>query len=446
MFAVTASAVEPGFVEYARLSSEPPVDQGRDSVAGIENNKIPDSRHRGAVPSAGIESRGEPPEMRGVETEITTLYSSAMDETELKIEAPGKLDVPEAKGRIVSPVVLRRPGTLSTEIIEGLGGSDATQEAIASALNWFEKNQERDGHWDISKHGGEEGHDVAATGLILLCYYGWGATHTAEGPHRDVVTRALNWLIDEMQRDRQGRLTGRLTGKGGNMYDHAIATIALCEAYTLSQDHNLLAPARKAVDFIVDAQNPETGGWRYEPRKDSDILVTGWQYLALKSARLAGIEVDDAVFERADKWIDVCEEGERSGLYSYQPGYKHRSGTMIATGMFSRQLAGIPPREPGMKKSAAWLHTHPFKVKDLDVYYLYYGTLALYQHQGSKWNNWNEKMKKTLPGLQRKGMFNAGSWDPSGHLGPRMGRAVTTALCALSLEVYYRILPMYGFR
>jgi hypothetical protein len=27
-----------------------------------------------------------------------------------------------------------------------------------------------------------------------------------------------------------------------------------------------------------------------------------------------------------------------------------------------------------------------------------------------------------------------------------MGRAVTTAFATLSLEVYYRILPIYGFR
>ena len=76
------------------------------------------------------------------------------------------------------------------------------------------------------------------------------------------------------------------------MYDHAIATIALCEAYGLSHDEKLRGPAEKAVAYIVNGQHAEKGGWRYEPGEDSDILVTGWQYLALKSAQLAGFDVE----------------------------------------------------------------------------------------------------------------------------------------------------------
>ena len=446
--AANVRGVEVAFQEQGRLVARAAGQPGVEAQAVARASSAPSAVTGGTivVPFAGLESRGRPPKTVGSGKKLTLQFKSAMPGDMLKINAPGKLDVPSANGELISPAVLRNLGSLSTEVVQGLGGSDNTQEAIRSALSWFDKNQERNGRWDIDKHGGEEGHDVAATSLILLCYYGWGATHVDDSEYRGTVAKAIKWLVDQMEDGSEQEPAGRLVGKGGNTYDHAMATIALCEAYTLTKDPKLLEPARKAVAYLVDGQHPEKGGWRYEPRDDSDILVTGWVYLALKSARMGGIKVDQAVFDRADKWIDKCAGTPGSGVYSYQPGYKHRSGTMIATGMFSRQLAGVAPTDPRMQKTAAYLHAHPFKPENLDYYYLYYGTLALYQHQGRNWHAWNARMKEIVPGRQRKTGRQSGSWDPSGHLGPRMGRAVTTAMCTLSLEVYYRILPMYGFR
>jgi hypothetical protein len=55
-------------------------------------------------------------------------------------------------------------------------------------------------------------------------------------------------------------------------------------------------------------------------------------------------------------------------------------------------------------------------------------------------------MKEIVPPLQVKTGGNAGSWSPTGQHGNNMGRAVMTGLSTLSLEVYYRYLPMYGYR
>ena len=81
-----------------------------------------------------------------------------------------------------------------------------------------------------------------------------------------------------------------------------------------------------------------------------------------------------------------------------------------------------------------------------DLYYVYYATLALYQHQGPIWTAWNERLKEILPLIQNKVGAGAGSWEPSANLTAEGGRVVSTALATLSLEVYYRLLPMYGFR
>jgi hypothetical protein len=118
---------------------------------------------------------------------------------------------------------------------------------------------------------------------------------------------------------------------------------------------------------------------------------------------------------------------------------------MLATGMFCRQLAKVPPTDPRMAEGAQFMKVNPLS-PNLDYYYLYYGTLAMYQHQGAVWDEWNDRMKKILLEQQRNGGDEEGSWDPKGTHGNEMGRAVVTALATLSLEVYYRILPIYGYR
>ena len=91
-------------------------------------------------------------------------------------------------------------------------------------------------------------------------------------------------------------------------------------------------------------------------------------------------------------------------------------------------------------------NVRPMNVRNPDFYYVYYGTLALYQHQGPIWKDWNEKLKTNLIRLQGKTGDKQGSWDPGSGHGAAGGRVVSTAFGVLSLEVYYRLLPMYGFR
>ena len=87
-----------------------------------------------------------------------------------------------------------------------------------------------------------------------------------------------------------------------------------------------------------------------------------------------------------------------------------------------------------------------------NYYYWYYGSLGMFQFGGEHWAKWNEAMKKILVEHQRKGgpldgTVNDvdGSYDPVGSGGiPHGGRVMATALAALTLEVYYRYLPLYS--
>ena len=257
------------------------------------------------------------------------------------------------------------------------------------------------------------------------------------------MQRALNWLLK--QQKENGDLRGR-----GRMYCHGIASIALCEAYGATKDPKLREPAEKSIALILASQSPSKGGWRYDPAnkngkpsEDSDLSVTAWQYMALHSARLAGLSVPDEAFARARKYMDTVSSGKHGGLYAYTGGGPNRA--MTASGMFCRQLDLVPPTDPRMPEGAEYLGRHMLQ-QNPNYYYMYYATLALYQHQGSIWQDWNESLKDILPRVQNKTGSNTGSWDPSSGLAGNGGRITSTTLATLSLEVYYRILPIYGFR
>ncbi len=349
---------------------------------------------------------------------------------------PGKLEAPANLG--TSDFIKKQRGRPSMDIIQQLGGSDGTEKAIRASLRWLAENQEEDGRWDSKKHGAKGKFDTGNAGLALLCFFGWGARHDREGEYQDHVQLALDYLL-KIQKDN-----GDLSGQG-LMYCHSIASIALCEAYGISRDERLRDPAERAIAYTLAAQSKSRGGWRYNPGEDSDTSITGWQYMALHSARLAGLKVPEENFERARKWLDQAGGGRHGGLYGYQgPGTKWPA--MIATGMFCRQLDLVPPTSPMQIESARQLKMRPMKTSRPDYYYIYYATLALYQHQGSIWQDWNESLKDILPRVQEKTGSNAGSWDPSSGLARNGGRITSTTLATLSLEVYYRILPIYGFR
>ena len=110
---------------------------------------------------------------------------------------------------------------------------------------------------------------------------------------------------------------------------------------------------------------------------------------------------------------------------------------MTAEGMFIRQLRGAARDEPRMRGSAAYILQHPPSWRaDANTYYWYYATLALFQHQGSEWRQWNEGIKLLLIGRQRHDGRAAGSWDPDGRWAGVAGRVYQTAIATLTLEVY----------
>ncbi|MEN6663703.1 MAG: hypothetical protein ABFD85_06845 [Phycisphaerae bacterium] len=344
----------------------------------------------------------------------------------------------EERSRNIAPTMLRDP-KLRAGMLKGLGGSDKTEAAVARALNWLTAHQEPEGNWSVKKYGGQASDD-AGTAFATLCYLGWGAKHNEPGRHQKPLAKAVAWLIKNQPKD--GDWT-RGTAHGNGMYTHGAVAVALAEAYGLTKDPELLDPVKKAIAVILKAQSKQLGGWRYTSApSDSDTSVVGWQVMALKSARLAGLDIPEEPFELARGWLERVGGGTHGGLYGYT-GKGASSPAMVAEGMFCQQLMGLPPTLPRMDESAKYLGENLPSTGPRNFYYWYYACLAMYQHQGEGWEKWNSDIQKLLLTSQIMQGDPAGSWDPNDTYGSYTGRVITTAMATLSLEVYYRYLPMY---
>lgn len=328
------------------------------------------------------------------------------------------------------------------------GGSDKTERAVNSALDWLAAHQSPDGRWDsdgfdaacprgdkCDGHAIERESDTGLTGLALLAFLGAGHTHLEATKHRETVRRGLSWLI------RMQRPDGDLQ-YGGRIYCHSMATLALTEAYAMTKDQRLRAPAQRAILWLAAAQHPETGGWRYAPRETGDTSVYGWAVLSLRSARQAKLEVPEQTWLLAKRWIPSISTGAHGGLACYRPGYPP-SHAMTAEALFCRQVLGDKIDDALTNEATDYLSARLPDAGDYHIYYWYYGTLSLFQTGGPRWDRWNQRLTATLLETQRKTGHAKGSWEPRTPFGVDGGRIFSTAVSAMCLEVYYRYLPLY---
>jgi len=359
------------------------------------------------------------------------------------------------------------------------GGSKKTENAVDLGLKWLADHQDvdSDGKWDsddFMKHDPPEDkcdgsggalYDVGLTGLSLLAFLGAGYTDRGskrENKYAKNVRMGLRYLMQSQAED--GVFGTRATHSF--IYNHAIATLAMCEAYWMTGNPRYRKPAQEGLNFLAMARNPYMA-WRYEPRGgENDTSVTGWCVMALKSGKFANLEVDPDAFEGARQWIDKMTEPNFGQVgYNYQGGTSSRpegkqdrfpaekTQAMTAAGILTRIFLGEDPRRSEMIKKGAelCLALPPVWNPDdgsIDMYYWYYATLALYQVGGTTWDRWNKSMVKAIVESQHGEGSGAriGSWDPIGCWGDDGGRVYSTATMVLCLEIYYRYDRVFGGR
>jgi hypothetical protein len=358
--------------------------------------------------------------------------------------------------------------------IGAFGGTAESEAAVRNGLDWLARHQMRDGHWgpdalragpdgrckagDVCPQGGSE-HRVALTGLAVLAFQAGGHFDFNNHDYSECVRYGLDWLAAHQRPD--GCFLDHDHGTGAcNMYEHGIAAFALADACNmaaskgLEPDDRYRQAAQKAVSFIYYAQHDD-GGWRYTEDRSgvSDVSVSGWQMLALKTAHDAGLcDVGDDCVRRMEGFFQRCED-KSTGRTFYQPGFNLPSDAPTAIGMLLQQFILERPESPLVSGGAKYLagraasfkqarkaQRRQFAAPPGDYYTYYNGTLAMFQAGGQPWRRWNDVVRDMLidhqcgpdEGCRR------GSWDPTGRWSVEGGRVYSTALAVLSLEVYYR--------
>ena len=328
------------------------------------------------------------------------------------------------------------------------GGTAESERAVNLGLRWLKTIQQSDGSWSFAApgRGATPGRlqktEMGSTSLALLCFLGAGHTHQSVGPYRHTVSKGLKYLMNSSRTNRTSAdMRGDFQGNSG-MYVQGLATLCLCEGHALHpEDTDLEQLARKAIRFIEKSQDKKGGGWRYEPGQPGDTSVLGWQVMALQSAKTGSISVSRQTGRRVKKFLNLVQTDD-GAKYGYTPaGGKSSSPSMTSVGLLCRMYMGWRHDHSSLRRGIAYLSTWGPHAQNM--YYNYYATQALHHWGGEEWRKWNAVMREQLVNRQITDGPAAGSWnpgDPHAHAG---GQIYETALTLLTLEVYYRYLPIY---
>jgi hypothetical protein len=412
------------------------------------------------------------PDTEPVSEEFTETFADFMEESKDESNS-SEMDANDSSGLLAGTSSLlsgRKPGQREKAARQN-GGTPASENAVNLAMKWIADHQLPDGNWSFDHRAGPGTHRTspnpgdftrsprAATAMALLVFLGAGQTQL-EGDYTQTVEKGLAWLVSNAQKTRNG---WSWEEDQGGLYNHGLAAIALCEAYAMTGDVRLLEPAKQALRYVEYSQDPYGGGWRYVPRTRGDLSVSGWQVMAIKSAHMCGLEVDADVIRKTRRFLNFVSS-ESGAFYGYTDptAVGERRKGMTAVGLLCQIYMGWSRDNPALGTGVKWLGDRGPEIGDWKagqdvseaqkdkfrsgMYYNYYATQVMSQYGGEKWTKWNEEMRDFLVATQVTAGAAKGSWffqdpDESGYV--HGGRLYATTLAAMTLEVYYRYLPLY---
>jgi hypothetical protein len=386
---------------------------------------------------------------------------SLLERAPLRVE-----DRPAAPPPALGTVFQNRVGAAKAQALAKFGGTDATERAVRRGLEYLARIQNDDGSWGSRRRSNDKyGHTmVGKSGLCLLAFLGAGHTPISRTEHSDAVAKTITFLLDEQDED---------TGHFGytSAYSHGVCTYALAECYGMVEDaalrERLRRPVTLALDWIVHNQDRSRdrrsrGGWGYfspflEPEDGfARTSVSAWMVMALESAKLSGFAVGQDVLDGAREFLLQAWDRENGYfLYNREPSRLRSTWRTLPAStpaaLFSLQLIGIDVRDERMRIAFDYvLERRPTDYRAYgddefvrmgagNVYFWYYATLATFLAGGEVWEQWNRALREVLPAGQEAD----GSWPSIGPYDRYAGdnardRSYSTAMCVLSLEIYYR--------
>jgi hypothetical protein len=333
---------------------------------------------------------------------------------------------------------------------------EPVDEAIDRGLQFLRQTQNTDGgwssggqsyfrdEWDGSLRGATS--DPAVSALAVMAFLSAGHV-PGEGPHGAAVARGIRYVMNSQQRNGVFALPG-----AGNteMYYHGICTLMLGEATGMTDVRTadeLRQRLEAAVKVILQAQRKSAtleanGGWRYRVTGwDADLSVTGWQLMALRSARNVGCDVPKDRIQAAVAYIRRCHD-------PVSGGYRYTTTAPVTipctgTGVLALELCGKEyHRSPEALKAGEYLLKYNLDPNRMHFFYgIYYTAQAMFQLGDNYWKSYRPRLHELL--LRSIPPRATGEWVGRSGDDSRFGPCYCTAMAILALTVEYRYLPIY---
>lgn len=299
------------------------------------------------------------------------------------------------------------------------------------------------------------------TGMALLSYLAHCETPLSE-EFGETVLKGISFLVDQGMKNPVLSLVPQ---RNEVSYDHAVATYALCEAYTFCKQmdipsiSNLEKVVIKAVDKIVDNQNTD-GGWAYNYNNkinpNIDLSVTGWNVQALKAAEHGGIKPTKGeirtTLRKASSY--VRKNAMPDGKFSYKENGNMPRSSLVGVGVLSLQMTGDGSGGAARKgldwiknnvKTLQWGQGSGTENVKSNLYMHYYCVQAAMNRGGDVWTSYNKAFRDAvLSGQNADGSFRQNDVGYVSGLTSKSHSIYRQCLATLMLETYYRFLPGTG--
>ncbi len=341
------------------------------------------------------------------------------------------------------------------EAHHGKRGHPQCEEAVVKSLRWLKKQQNGNGSW------GEGQFRASMTGISLLAYLAHCETPLSEEFGENVL-KGISFLVDLGMKNP---VLSEQPALKEICYDHAVATYALCEAYTFCKQmdipsiSNLEKVVVKAVDRIIDAQCPN-GGWGYSYNNkinpDIDLSVTGWNVQALKAAEHGGIKPTKgeirSTLRKASSYVrkNVMPDGK----FSYKENGNMPRSSLVGVGVLSLQMTGDGSGGAARKgldwiknnvKTLQWGQGSGTENVKSNLYMHYYCVQAAMNRGGDVWTSYNKAFRDAvLSGQNADGSFRKNDVGYVSGMSNKSENIYRQCLATLMLETYYRFLPGTG--
>ncbi len=392
------------------------------------------------------------------ETEIDTSFDV---EPEV-VQTPTDTNVNELSSLlsdIVSPVQMTNlmPGRTSAARQAALnryagGRGGATEAAVQRALQWLASVQRADGSWgkDSSAGSGNAGY----TGLALLTFLSNGQTPSS-AEYGQTVSRAIRYLVEDQGADGKFQ-------SGSEVYAHPMATYALAEAYTMTNNRLLREPLLKAARVIIENQMEDGGfpgpggnpGYHYGGGGRSDNSVNAWHVQCMKALEIASrthnLEfpgLNQALQKAMDGMMALSSQRSNGLAFEYTRANSGSRHILTAAGALALQFTGRGNSRASSQSlnfitqgsPPEWGNSPNPREYGGTINLWYYAIQALFHNNpdGRAFQEYNRGMAEALIANQHE----RGYWNCFTRRGSGQGPVYNTTLAALSLMVYYRYLP-----